>query len=137
MQILLKSRLHISVTENLKVIQQNGYNFFLNQRTQISPSDFTHRHYYVVFTLFFSVIISSAFKNALFTLAFTKRPILNIEKLIYTNYLQKQIPDKPGKLALCIPIYGAILDQCTRNRANTGSMFMVCRVNNYILIYSR
>ena len=38
------------------------------------------------------------------------------------------LPDKPGKLTQCIPIYGTILGQCTRNRANAGPMFMVCRV---------
>ena len=37
-------------------------------------------------------------------------------------------PRKNEKLAQCIPIYGTILGQCTRNCANTGPMFMVCRV---------
>ena len=36
-------------------------------------------------------------------------------------------PDKPGKLAQCIPIYGTILGQCTRNCANAGPIFLVCR----------
>ena len=36
-------------------------------------------------------------------------------------------PDKPGKLAQCIPIYGTILGQCTRNRANAESIFLVSR----------
>ena len=40
----------------------------------------------------------------------------------------KKIPDKPGKLAQCIPIYATILGQCTRNRANAGPIFLVCRV---------
>ena len=40
----------------------------------------------------------------------------------------KTIPNKPGKLAQCIPIYGTILGQCTRNRANAGPIFLVCRV---------
>ena len=41
------------------------------------------------------------------------------------------VPDKPGKLAQCIPIYGTILGQCTCNRANAGPIFLVCRVNSY------
>ena len=36
-------------------------------------------------------------------------------------------PDKPGKLTQCIPIYGTILGQCTRNCANAGPTFLVCR----------
>ena len=41
------------------------------------------------------------------------------------NY--KKLLDKPGKLAQCIPIYGPILGPCTRNRANAGPIFLVCR----------
>ena len=37
------------------------------------------------------------------------------------------MPDKPGKLAQCTPVYGTILGQRTRNRANAGPIFLVCR----------
>ena len=40
----------------------------------------------------------------------------------------KLLPDKPGKLAQCIPIYGIIFSQRTRNRANAGPIFLVCPV---------
>ena len=44
------------------------------------------------------------------------------------NYALKDMhPDKPGKLAQSIPIYGTILGQCTLNRANAGPIFLVCR----------
>ena len=44
------------------------------------------------------------------------------------NYeLENFKPDKPGKLAPCIPIYGTILGQCTRNRANAEPIFLVYR----------
>ena len=78
MQILLKSLFHIFVIENLSAIQQIGDDF-LNQRTQINLNYFTHL-LYVYFTLLFSVIIGSAFNNALFILASTKRHKLNTEK---------------------------------------------------------
>ena len=45
------------------------------------------------------------------------------------NSHHQQIPDKPGKLTQCIPIYVTILGQCTRNRANVGPIFLVCRDN--------
>ena len=35
-------------------------------------------------------------------------------------------PDKPEILAQCIPIYGTVLVQCTRNRANAGPILLVC-----------
>ena len=34
---------------------------------------------------------------------------------------------KPGKLAQCIPIQVTILGKCTRNGANAGPIFLVCR----------
>ena len=47
-------------------------------------------------------------------------------------------PDKPGKWAQCIPIYDTILGQRTRNRANAGPIFLVCRdCTNYRLLRSR
>ena len=42
-------------------------------------------------------------------------------------------PDKPGKFAQSIPIYGTKLGQCTRNRANAGPIFLVCRVPSVTL----
>ena len=39
----------------------------------------------------------------------------------------KIYPDKSGQLAQCIPIYGTILCHSTRNRANAGQFFLVCR----------
>ena len=38
------------------------------------------------------------------------------------------VPDKPGKLAECIPIHGTILGQCTRKGANAGPIFLFCQV---------
>ena len=54
---------------------------------------------------------------------------INFEWVI-SNYWWKRYkkrPDKPEKLAQCIPIYGTILGQRTRNRANAGPIFLVCR----------
>ena len=36
-------------------------------------------------------------------------------------------PNKPGKLAQRIPIYGTILGQRTRILTNAGPTFLVCR----------
>ena len=46
----------------------------------------------------------------------------------YKDIIGGRLPDKPGKLAQCIPIHGTILGQCIRNRANAGPIFLVCRV---------
>ena len=71
-------------------------------------------------------------------------PVINILVSVFAKK-KKKSPDRPGKLAQCIPIYGTILGQCTRNRANAGPTFMVCRarmdlilrLNSTFVVYPR
>ena len=51
--------------------------------------------------------------------------------IINRNVYYLNHPDKPGKLEPCFPIYGTMLGQYTRNRANEGPIFLVCRDVNY------
>ena len=60
----------------------------------------------------------------------------SIPYIIIKIFIGYYLPDKSGKLAQCIPIYGTILGQCTRNRANAGPIFLVCRVTSSAIAYN-
>ena len=59
-----------------------------------------------------------------------KKLITQNDSFLYSLVLL--LPDKPGKLAQCIPIYETILGLCIHNRANAWPFFLVCWVLSFL-----